>query len=209
MWRKCIPAASAVAVPFGVVAGCDFQGRKTQLRSEDYPLARHSHGKTRVRVLKVRRGVDGVHSVSEYKVATTLFSPDYERVFTKGVNAALVATDTQKNTVYALAKRTEAKTPEACQARRMAMGHELALGVTICSLIKARALLVIASWPGVRASIVEGAGGGAGAPRPGGAPSPRLTMQLMDPLGSLVGMKTSSSNLVSGAPRLSSNLAGR
>lgn len=107
-WRRCLPAVAAI--PLGI-ASCDAFGKK-KLRSQDFDLARHSHGKTRIRVLKVRRGEDGVHSVSEYKVATTLYSPDYERVFTKGVNAALVATDTQKNTVYALAKRTEAKTPE-------------------------------------------------------------------------------------------------
>ena len=44
---------------------------------------------------------------------TTLFSPAYDRVFTKGDNTDLVATDTQKNTVYIVAKRTDASTPEA------------------------------------------------------------------------------------------------
>ena len=65
-----------------------------------------------MRVLKVRRE-GGVHAISEYKVETTLFSPAYDRVFTKGDNTDLVATDTQKNTVYIVAKRTDASTPEA------------------------------------------------------------------------------------------------
>lgn len=74
----------------------------------------HNHGKCRVRVLKVHRpkNPDGVHKVYEYTVATTLFNPDYGRVFTDEDNSGLVATDTQKNTVYVVAKRTKADSPE-------------------------------------------------------------------------------------------------
>ena len=97
---------TATTAPCASLALCEAQ-RKT-----DYDLARHQHGKTRVRVLKVRRE-GGVHAISEYKVETTLFSPAYDRVFTKGDNTDLVATDTQKNTVYIVAKRTDASTPEA------------------------------------------------------------------------------------------------
>jgi urate oxidase len=106
-WRQALPRlAAATTAPAASLALCEAQ-RKT-----DYDLARHQHGKTRVRVLKVRRE-GGVHAISEYKVETTLFSPAYDRVFTKGDNTDLVATDTQKNTVYIVAKRTDASTPEA------------------------------------------------------------------------------------------------
>ena len=43
---------------------------------------------------------------------TRLFSPAYGAVFTDDNNAGLVATDTQKNTVYVVAKRSSARTPE-------------------------------------------------------------------------------------------------
>jgi len=82
----------------------------SQLRAQDFHLESHNHGKTRVRVLKVRRGAQ--HAVSEYSVQIRLFSPDYAKVFTHEDNTGLVATDTQKNTVYVVAKRTSASTPE-------------------------------------------------------------------------------------------------
>ena len=59
-----------------------------------------------MKVLKVNREKDGVHEVSEFNVNTRLFAPVYGRVFTKEENAGLVATDTQKNTVYIIAQRT-------------------------------------------------------------------------------------------------------
>ena len=83
----------------------------TQQRTFSYDLDDHNHGKARVRVLKVRRN-SATHSVSEYTVQTRLFSPDYAKVFTDEDNTDLVATDTQKNTVYIVAKRTAARTPE-------------------------------------------------------------------------------------------------
>mmetsp|Transcript_22307 Transcript_22307/g.88550 ORF Transcript_22307/g.88550 Transcript_22307/m.88550 type:complete len:358 (-) Transcript_22307:246-1319(-) len=83
-------------------------------RKNDFPISEHHHGKTRVRVLKVTRDdKDPVQRINEYTVQTTLWSPKiYEKVFTKGDNDQLVATDTQKNTVYVIAKRTPAQTPE-------------------------------------------------------------------------------------------------
>ena len=87
-------------------------GKLCQLRTKEFSLTQHCHGKTRVKVLKVRRADDGTHTISEYEVATTLYSPVYERVFTQNDNNELVATDTQKNTVYVVAKRTQARTPE-------------------------------------------------------------------------------------------------
>lgn len=83
----------------------------SKLRREDFPLRAHSHGKSKVRVLKVRRG-DGTHKISEWEVAIKLLSPTYERVFNQEDNSDLVATDTQKNTVYIVAKRSNAETCE-------------------------------------------------------------------------------------------------
>ena len=84
----------------------------TRLRSQEYTLSEHYHGKARVRVLRVRRQPDGTHTVQQYSVETRLFSPEYDRVFTQEDNEGLVATDTQKNTVYVVAKRSSATTPE-------------------------------------------------------------------------------------------------
>jgi urate oxidase len=52
-------------------------------------------------------------TVQEYTVKTRLYAPKYETVFTKEENKDLVATDTQKNTVYLVAKRSSATSPEA------------------------------------------------------------------------------------------------
>ena len=41
-------------------------------------LVEHYHGKNRVRLLKTRRGVDGVHNVLELTIQITLWG-DYER----------------------------------------------------------------------------------------------------------------------------------
>jgi len=81
-------------------------------RTRDFQLADHNHGKARVRVLKVNGAADGTHMACEYTVATKLFSPAYGKVFTHEDNSGLVATDTQKNTVYVVAKRTAAASPE-------------------------------------------------------------------------------------------------
>ena len=83
----------------------------TKLRVKDFALPIHSHGKAKVRVMKVVR-TEAKHFCYEYSVDTTLYSPSYERVFTKDDNSGLVATDTQKNTVYVIAKRTKADSPE-------------------------------------------------------------------------------------------------
>mmetsp|Transcript_33862 Transcript_33862/g.101982 ORF Transcript_33862/g.101982 Transcript_33862/m.101982 type:complete len:728 (-) Transcript_33862:124-2307(-) len=148
MWRRALPPFAALA-PVAGFAACETQ------RKRSYDLARHQHGKTKVRVLKVRRE-GGVHTISEYKVETTLYSPIYERCFTKGDNAELVATDTQKNTVYVVAKRTDARTPED-------------FGVALCEhllkeypmLTKAKADVESVQWD---RAVIEATGGGGAAP---------------------------------------------
>ena len=123
MWQQLVRGAprvlalAAAATTAHSVARLD-SAKRTRVRGagDDFTLTKHCHGKSKVRVLKVRRedaGAEGVaHSISEYKVHTILFSPEYEKVFTEDDNTDLVATDTQKNTVYVVAKRTDAQTPE-------------------------------------------------------------------------------------------------
>lgn len=85
--------------------------RNSTLRKQEFPILAHNHGKSRVRVLKVNRE-SPVHEAYEYEVATKLFNDKYEKVFTELDNKDLVATDTQRNTVYVVAKRTKANSPE-------------------------------------------------------------------------------------------------
>lgn len=70
---------------------------------ETYDLAEYGYGKNYVKVLKVRREGD-VHHIREYEVNTHL-QLDSREDFLQGVNKHIIATDTQKNTVYVLAKK--------------------------------------------------------------------------------------------------------
>jgi len=73
-------------------------------------LAENHYGKSRVRVVKVVR--DGVtHHVYEWKVNVYL-EGDFTACFVAGDNTGLLATDTMKNTVYAVARGSSATTPE-------------------------------------------------------------------------------------------------
>ncbi|MBK7158226.1 MAG: urate oxidase [Ignavibacteria bacterium] len=65
-------------------------------------IASNNYGKSRVRILKVKRN-NPVHEIVEMNVAIQL-EGDFETVHTKGDNIKVLPTDTMKNTVYALAK---------------------------------------------------------------------------------------------------------
>jgi urate oxidase len=65
-------------------------------------LGRNSYGKSGIRLVRVDRGA-GTHAVSDLTVAVRL-EGDFEAAHVAGDNSGLVATDTMKNTVYALAK---------------------------------------------------------------------------------------------------------
>ncbi len=65
-------------------------------------LSSTSYGKSAVRVMKVIRH-DDWHEIKEVEVQT-LFEGEFEEVHTKGDNTNVLPTDTQKNTVFALAK---------------------------------------------------------------------------------------------------------
>lgn len=66
-------------------------------------LSLHQHGKSKVRLGRVWRE-GNVHHFVEWMVHTMLES-DMEQAFLAGDNTGMTATDTQKNTVYVVAKR--------------------------------------------------------------------------------------------------------
>ncbi len=69
-------------------------------------LAENRYGKSRVRVVKVTRQVGG-HSVHEWAV-NVLIQGDYDNAFRTGSNRDILPTDTMKNTVYSIARRSTA-----------------------------------------------------------------------------------------------------
>lgn len=73
-------------------------------------LIENSYGKERVRLTKVARG-GGRHEVHEYAVEVMLHGK-FAEVYTDGNNAACIPTDTMKNSVYAVAKKTSFEAPE-------------------------------------------------------------------------------------------------
>jgi urate oxidase len=75
-------------------------------------LAENHYGKSRVRLLKVDREPSGLHHLHEWSV-DVLLTGDFSACFRHGDNTGLLATDTMKNTVYAVARTSSANTPEA------------------------------------------------------------------------------------------------
>src|SRR5271165_2083187 len=69
-------------------------------------LADNRYGKHRVRVVKVTRQ-NGVHTVREWSV-NVLIQGDYDEAFRSGSNSDILPTDTMKNTVYSIARRSRA-----------------------------------------------------------------------------------------------------
>lgn len=65
-------------------------------------LGQNSYGKSGVRLVKVKRGA-GRHELWDLDVAVAL-EGDFEAAYVEGDNAGLLATDTMRNTVYALAR---------------------------------------------------------------------------------------------------------
>ena len=69
------------------------------------------YGKDNVRVYKVQRNDDGTQDVTEMTVCT-LLEGDIAASWTKADNANIVATDTQKQTIYLMAKLHPVNPPE-------------------------------------------------------------------------------------------------
>ena len=85
-------------------------------------LAWNRYGKSRIRLVKVRRGGHGQHDVVDLTIDVQL-EGDFDGVYVNGDNRACLPTDTMKNTVYALARQDPVEHVEAF-ALRLA-GHFL------------------------------------------------------------------------------------
>ena len=78
-----LPPRHRLSTIMSTIAPTDSSSTKlTKLRVKDFPIPIHSHGKAKVRVMKVVR-TQAKHFCYEYSVDTILYSPTYERVFTK------------------------------------------------------------------------------------------------------------------------------
>ena len=77
-------------------------------------LVSHRYGKSRVRLMKVVRH-EAHHDLHDWTVEV-LLTGDFAEVFTHGNNGRIVATDTMKNTVYFVARQSEADSMEAFAA---------------------------------------------------------------------------------------------
>jgi len=73
-------------------------------------LGENRYGKSRVRVMKVVRH-ETHHEMKEWNVRLLLHG-DFETCFTEADNGKILPTDTMKNTVYWLARESQAATPE-------------------------------------------------------------------------------------------------
>ena len=73
-------------------------------------LAQSAYGKSRIRIVQVRRGADR-DDLRDLTVAIR-FKGHYDESYTDGDNTAVLPTDTMKNTVYALAARAPVHDPE-------------------------------------------------------------------------------------------------
>src|SRR4051794_35291187 len=78
-------------------------------------LGANQYGKAEVRLVHVRRDGDR-HEIRDLNVGVTL-SGDLAAVHLSGDNAAVLPTDTQKNTVYAFAREHGVAAPEEFAAR--------------------------------------------------------------------------------------------
>jgi urate oxidase len=73
-------------------------------------LGENRYGKSRVRVVKVKRGTDR-HELDDWTVEI-LLQGEFESCFVDGDNSRILPTDTMKNTVYSLARRSSADSIE-------------------------------------------------------------------------------------------------
>lgn len=76
-----------------------------------YVLGPHQYGKAECRLVRLDRATPE-HRIADLTVTTQLRG-DFDAAYTAGDNAHVHATDTQKNTVYALAKEHGVASPEA------------------------------------------------------------------------------------------------
>ena len=96
-----------------------------------YELGETRYGKSRIRLVTVRRGPDR-HHLRDLTVAVALEGA-FEAVHTRGDNAGVIATDTMKNTVYAFAQDRLTGSPEAfaLELARHFIGYEVCHRATV------------------------------------------------------------------------------
>ena len=112
-------------------------------------LASNEYGKSRVRLVKVFRD-EAAHDVREWSLGL-YFTGDFDACFTQGDNTGLMATDTMKNSVYAVAGTSDARTAEA-------FALELA-GFLLPRNPKAHSLrITIEEKPWISMKVAEGGG---------------------------------------------------
>jgi urate oxidase len=75
---------------------------ESEISAGEIVLGQTSYGKSDVRLVRVRRGTDR-HELTDVWVDVAL-EGDFEAAHVTGNNTGLLATDTMRNTVYALAK---------------------------------------------------------------------------------------------------------
>ena len=116
-------------------------------------LAENHYGKSRVRLLKVTRNLGGdpaAHHVSEWIVGVYL-TGDFNACYVNGDNTGLLATDTMKNTVYAVARVSTAATMEdfALELARFLKGRNPQLSTV-------RITLQQKTWTRINAATPQG-----------------------------------------------------
>jgi len=78
---------------------------------EKFAIIEKEYGKSGVKMLYVHQAGDKKYTIQELEVETSL-TLDSEKDFRNGDNSDIIATDSQKNTVYILAKQFGVKSPE-------------------------------------------------------------------------------------------------
>jgi len=108
--------------------------RRKMMSEDRYEITDQGYGKSFVRILHVRK--NGLkHSVKEFEV-NTILKLNNQNDYKDGNNRNIVATDTQKNTVYILAKKYGIETAEGfavllCQHFLQTYGHIVSVNVKI------------------------------------------------------------------------------
>ena len=90
-------------------------------------LGPNNYGKSEVRLVKVDRGADR-HELRDLTVDVAL-SGDFDAAHVRGDNTGLLATDTMRNTVYALARQHPIDSPESFGG--VLVNHFLEAGPTV------------------------------------------------------------------------------
>src|SRR6516162_8898569 len=84
--------------------------RRTEGANPMGMLAENRYGKSRIRVIQVKRHPDR-HDFREWSVEI-LLEGDFESCFVEGDNGKVLPTDTMKNAVYSLARSSSAECME-------------------------------------------------------------------------------------------------